>query len=194
MCNLVDKINDSEARQILKNWLNIHQASSGETQNDIAKKLFNQNGLPLSHVPLSNWFSDESKHATLMPIHQAKELKEIYPDFPLKNYLRAYFDFYGEHNPSEKSFSGASMFIEAYDDIVGYGCWVQDFKEYLSVFSEVENELSMKLPVTLTDDQKAILRIALGKIMFEEMEYEKAADVNSKISEMLSKITSNNKK
>jgi len=42
----------------------------------------------------------------------------------------------------------------------------------------------------MADDQKNILKLALETIMLKEVEYENAADVNSKISQMLSKITS----
>jgi hypothetical protein len=45
----------------------------------------------------------------------------------------------------------------------------------------------------MTEEQNLILKRALESIMLKEIEYENAANVNTKISNMLSKITSTNK-
>ena len=187
---LVNEINNSKARKILQSWLVNHKAASGEQLQDVAKKLKNELDQPIKYSAISPWFANDSKQAKLMPINRAIELKDCYPDFPLEEYLRAYIEFHEEYKSSDQKLAGVYAFIEAYGDILGNGYLAQDYKEYFSIFNEVENLFGTALPKTLTDEQKNILKQALEAIMFKENEYENAADLNSKISQMLSKITS----
>ena len=191
---LVDQINNSKARQILQSWLVSHKAKSGEQLQDVANNLKNEIDQPIKHSAISPWFANNSKQAKLMPVNRAIELKGCYPDFPLEEYLRAFLDFHEEYNPSDQKLSGIYAYIEAYGDIVGYGYLAQDYKEYFSIFTEVENLFRSSLPKTLTEEQNSIIKRALESIMLKEIEYESAANVNTKISNMISKITSINKK
>jgi hypothetical protein len=125
-----------------------------------------------------------------MPVNWAIKLKDCYPDFPLEEYLRAYMVFYEEHKPCDQQLSSAHAFFEAYGDIVGYGYLAQEYQEYFSIFNGVENVFNQALPKKLSDDQINILQRALETIMLKESESENTVVENSKISEMLSKITS----
>lgn len=190
----INEINNSKARKILQSWLGTHKIKTGELLQDIANHLENEAGQPIKYSAISPWFSDNSKQAKLMPVNRAIELKKYYPDFPLGEYLRAFVEFYEEYNPSEQKLHGFYGFIEAYGDIVGLGYLAQDYNEYFSILTEVEDNFTIALPKTLSDEQKKILERALGEIMFLELDYEKAADVNTYLASMLSKVISPNKK
>jgi hypothetical protein len=181
---LVNEINNSKAHKIPQSWLVNHIAASGEQLQDVAKKL-NELDQPIKYSAISCWFANDLNQAKLMPVNWAIKLKDCYPDFPLEEYLRAYIEFYEEHKPS-----GAHAFFEAYGDIVGYGYLAQEYKEYLSIFNELENVFNQALPKKLSDDQIYILQRALQTIILKEIDCENTAAVNSKISEMLFKITS----
>ena len=186
---LVNEINNSKAHKILESWLANYKAASGEQLQDVAKKL-NELDQPINYSAISCWFANDLNQAKLMPVNWAIKLKDCYPDFPMEEYLRAYIAFYEEHKPSDQKLSGAHAFFEANGDIVGYGYSAQEYHEYLSIFNEVENVFNQALPKKLSDDQINILQRALELIMLKESEHRNSADVNSKIPEMLIKITS----
>jgi len=165
MANLVNEINNSECRQIIQSW----KINSGTTLKEIAKKL------GIQHSAVSPWFSNGSKQAKPMPVNRAMELKSHYPKFPLQEYLRSLIDFHEEYNPADEKLSGIYAFMEAYGEIIGFGYWAQELKEYLSVITEVENLFGTSLPTTLTDEQKDTLRRALQEIMLKERDYEDSA-------------------
>ena len=189
MPDLVKEINNSKARKILQNWLAEHKASSGEQLQDIASNLKNEIGQPVKYSAISPWFANNSKQAKLMPVNRAIELKACYSCFPLEEYLHAFIDFYEEYKPSDPKLHGFYGFIEAYGDIVGLGYSAQNYSQYFSIFTEVENLFSTALPKTLTEEQKLILEKALGDIMFLERDYENAGDVNTYLANMMSKAT-----
>lgn len=186
---LVNEINNSKAHKIPQSWLVNHKADSGEQLQDVAKKL-NELDQPIKYSAISCWFANGLNQAKLMPVNWAIKLKDCYPDFPMEEYLRAYIAFYEEHKPSDQKLSGAHAFFEAYGDIVGYGYLAQEYKEYLSIFNEVENVFNQALPKKLSDDQINILQRALETIILKEIDCENTAAVDSKIPEMLFKITS----
>jgi hypothetical protein len=186
---LVNEINNSKAHKIPQSWLVNHKAASGEQLQDVAKKL-NELDQPIKYSTISCWFANDLNQAKLMPVNWAIKLKDCYPDFPLEEYLRAYIEFYEEHKPSDQKLSSAHAFFEAYGGIVGYGYLAQEYKEYVSIFTKVENLFNQALPKRLSDDQINILQRALELIMLKENEHGNSADVNSKIPEMLFKITS----
>jgi hypothetical protein len=186
---LVNEINNSKAHKIIKSWLVNHKAASGEQLQDVAKKL-NELDQPINYSAISCWFANDLNQVKLMPVNWAIKLKDCYPDFPLEDYLRAYIAFYEEHKPSDQKLSSAHAFFEAYGDIVGYGYIAQEYQEYLSIFNEVENVFNQALPKKLRDDQINILQRALETIMLKEIDCENTAALNSKIPEMLFKITS----
>jgi hypothetical protein len=186
---LVNEINNSKAHKILESWLANHKAFSGEQLQDVANKL-NELDQPIKYSAISFWFANDLNQAKLMPVNWAIKLKDCYPDFPLEEYLRAYMVFYEEHKPCDQQLSSAHAFFEAYGDIVGYGYLAQEYQEYFSIFNGVENVFNQALPKKLSDDQINILQRALETIMLKESESENTVVENSKISEMLSKITS----
>ena len=64
------------------------------------------------------------------------------------------------------------------------------YEEYLSIFNEVENVFNQTLPKKLSDNQINILQRALETIILKGIDCENTTAENSKISEMLFKITS----
>ena len=163
MSDLIPKINNSKARAILQEWLAKHQTATGEQLQHVANHLKNELDQPINYSAISPWFSHNSRQAKLMPVNRAIELKKCYSDFPLDEYLRELIDFYLEHKPSDKKLSGLYAYFEAYGDIVGYGYLAQDYKEYFSIFTEIENNFTQSLPKTLTLTVRSFL-MAVRKI------------------------------
>uniref|UniRef100_UPI00402B8E6D hypothetical protein n=1 Tax=Methylomonas sp. SPW-1 TaxID=3438877 RepID=UPI00402B8E6D len=122
------------------------------------------------------WFARfRLQAATPMPVNRAIELKKHYPGFPLQEYLKALIAFHEEFEPSAEKLSGIYAFIEAYGEIIGFGYWANELKEYFELITEVENLFSTSLPTRLSDEQKDIFRKALQEIMLKEREYEDSA-------------------